>query len=402
MNRFKLTKQFLTIILIGFFLFSCNKEEEERTLSDSHSDADVSIELATKVAQNFASDQAFLQNPNKLNKASFRSKSFISDKKIKNVLTISNDNNTPAFYVFNFEPEGFIIVAGTKKETPILAYSESGYFEYNPLSSKSNGLNEWIDNRKEKINELNNNQLIGIADSIQEQWDRSAPPMDKEIIVLGGTVYEQKGPLLSTNWSQGYGYNDSLGICATGGSGGRVWTGCVATATAQVMRYWKHPSFYTWDAMPNNSGSPETSRLMRDIGKAVKMSYGCDWSEAYTSDARNALVNKYGYSGSASYVTYNTSILVTQLNAGWPVILRGEGTGGHAWVCDGYRRNIATWIHNPDTYYEYETYTISPLYLWMNWGFGPYGSNGWFLYNDFTPGSDNFNTDRKMIVNIHI
>lgn len=206
---------------------------------------------------------------------------------------------------------------------------------------------------------------------------------------------------MNTTWNQGCGYNDLLDACTTGGSCGRVWTGCVATATAQVMRYWEHPNSYNWSIMLNTTGSTETSRLMQDVGDAVNMDYGCDGSGAYTSDARNALVNTFGYSTYASYVDYNTTTLVRQLKT-WnrPVILRGEGSGGHAWVCDGYRRNKITTIHNPGTYYEYETYTYSPLYLWMNWGWGPFGGNGWFLYNNFTPGSNNFNSDRKMIINI--
>lgn len=401
MDKLKQTRQFITVILIGLSLFSCHREEEEKSRSTSQAVTDVSIELATNVAKNFAYDQVFLQNTNNLKNCSFRSSNFISDKEIRNVLTIRIDDKTPAFYVVQFEPEGFIAVSGTKKETPILAYSESGYFEYNYLLVESNGLNEWVETRKEKIKSLIRNPLIGVADSIEEQWDYAAPPIDGEEIVSGGTVYEQKGPLLSTTWNQGCGYNDLLNACTDGGSCGRVWTGCVATATAQVMRYWEHPNTYTWSSMPNNSGSAETSRLMRDIGNAVNMSYGCDGSSAYTSDARDALVNTFGYSGYASYVTYNTSTLVTQLNASWPVILRGQGTGGHAWVCDGYRRNRYISIHNPGTYYEYETYTFSPLYLWMNWGWGPFGGNGWFLYDDFTPGANNFNTDRKMIINIH-
>jgi hypothetical protein len=397
MTTIKQIKYFLAIILIGFFLFSCQKEQ----VKTNHSDTDVTIALATKVAQNFAYDQAFQQNPNSLKKVNFRSSNFISDMKIKNVLTIKINDITPAFYVIRFEPEGFIIVAGTKKETPILAYSEKGYFEYNPLLKETNGLNEWIEVRKEKIKNLIKNPQIEVADSIKEQWDFSAPPIDDETIVSGGTVSEQKGPLLSTAWDQGCGYNDLLDICSAGGSCGRVWTGCVATATAQVMRYWQYPSNYTWATMPDSAGSAETSRLMEDIGDAVDMTYGCEGSSALTSEARNALVNTFGYSSSASYVNYNTSTLVTQLNLNWPVILRGQGTGGHAWVCDGYRRNKSTSIHNPGTYYEYETYTFSPLFLWMNWGWGG-TSNGWFLYDDFTPLAHNFNTDRKMIINIHL
>ena len=95
------------------------------------------------------------------------------------------------------------------------------------------------------------------------------------------------------------------------------------------------------------------------------------------------------------------------MNAQWPVVIRGSllnGTGGHAWVCDGYRRNRHVLIHNPGTYYEYETSFISDFYLRMNWGWYQNGIglyNGWYLYGDFTPGNLNLNSDSHILINIH-
>lgn len=184
-------------------------------------------------------------------------------------------------------------------------------------------------------------------------------------------------------------------------------TGCVATATAQVMYYWERPTSYNWASMNTASGGGDTPRLMRDVGSVINMDYGCDGSGAYTVDAAAALRNTFGYSN-AQYVDYNTSSIRTQLNAQRPIILRGRGvnssTGvksGHAWVCDGYRRNKHISIHNPGTYYEYETYTYSPLFLRMNWGWGAGTINTWFRYDDFTPWDNNFNHYRKMIINIY-
>ena len=69
------------------------------------------------------------------------------------------------------------------------------------------------------------------------------------------------------------------------------------------------------------------------------------------------------------------------MNWGRPVYMRGGVKkywlgiipyygGGHAWVCDGYRR------------YRYPT--LSYLYLQMNWGWNN-TSNGWFAFNNFNP-----------------
>ncbi len=147
----------------------------------------------------------------------------------------------------------------------------------------------------------------------------------------------------------------------------------------------------------------EIAELMRDAGQSVNMNYACSGSGAYTSDVRNALVNTFGYSGYVSYVNFNTNTIVQQLGM-WnqPVILRGQdpSVGGHAWVCDGYRRIKYTTIHSPGTYYEYETYTFSNFYLHMNWGWGG-SSNNWYFHGTPDVGWANFSTGYKMIINIH-
>lgn len=405
MNKFKQTKRYVLLFVITIFIFSCSENEltfDQHSLIQSESD--VSIDLATTVAKNFSQDQAFLNYPDKNNlKSSLRSSKSASEKDVKEILTFKDDNSFPLLYVIQFDPVGFVIVSGSMKETPILAFSETGVFEYDSLSESSQGLKAWIEIRKNRIEELRNDSTILVEEETEEQWVYSAAPKDGGEIVSGGTVDEQVGPLLSTTWSQGCGYNDLLDVCSSGGSCGRVWTGCTATATAQVMRYWEYPNSYNWSLMPNTSGSNETSILLRDIGSAVKMDYGCDGSGAYLIDARTALVNNFGYSSNASYVDYNTNTVVEKLDEGWPIIMEGYDSSisyGHAWVCDGYRRNRYIAIHNPNTNNEYETYTFSPLYLSMNWGWGGI-SDAWYLYNNFTPESLDFSYNNKMIINIH-
>lgn len=408
MDKLKETRWVLTLILIGLFISSCQKNKLEETLLTVQSETDVSIELATTVAKNFVYDQAFFQrSSNDLKNSSLRTLDFKSDQKIKEITIAKSFDDLLAFYVVEFDPEGFVIVAGNRKETPILAFSENGCFEYDPSTIESTGLHEWIETIKKKIAELRNNPLIEVADSIEEQWDYMAPPEDDEIVISGGTVYEQKGPYLSTSWNQGIGYNEEAPFCNCAIPGnGKAFTGCVATATAQVMKFWEYPSSYNWNEMPNNTGCIETSKLMRDIADEVDMNWGCyseGGSGAVTSKVRNALVSKFGYSNEVKYTIVNFNTIVTQLNYGWPVIMRGrepDNSGGHTWVCDGYKRNRHITIHNPGTYYEYETSTISSYYLQMNWGWGG-TSDGWYLYNDMTPGDNNLNRDRYIIINIH-
>lgn len=101
-------------------------------------------------------------------------------------------------------------------------------------------------------------------------------------------------PLLSTVWHQGVGFNNHAPYknCSNL-SNGRALAGCVAIAGAQVMNYLEYPSNYNFNLMYNFNGSDETSRLIRDIGNAVDMDYGCGSSGAKTKDLAKAFKDNF-------------------------------------------------------------------------------------------------------------
>lgn len=373
---------------------ACNDDDLKQNLdSKFDEESKISSNTAKDVALNFMNDVISIELKNskqiELKKGS----------EVTEVLPFDQKFAENYFRVFQFENGGYVLVSSSKNQFPILAFSKDSKFILDDSFTKNEALQEWIKVQTEEIEYLNENPKIAenIKNSIKNDWSfySKAPPIDEEIIVSGGTVYEEVSPKLSTTWNQGCGYNDLLSNCSSGGSCGKVWTGCVATALAQVMKYHQYPNNYNWNIMPNSYGSSETSRLMRDIGNAVDMNYGCSGSGASMNDAKNALKNNFGYSNSVSLINFDRELLSQQLKL-WdnPVILSG---GNHAWVCDGYKRYKHIWIHNPGSIYEYTTYEFSQYYLSMNWGWG--GSfDGWYLYNDFTPGSSNYNSNKKMII----
>lgn len=270
--------------------------------------------------------------------------------------------------------------------------------------------------RKKRIENLKRDNNYKVPKSIQDEWLAAAPPEDEEIIVSGGTVYEQVGPFLPTTWGQGERYNDELtSLQCENYLNGRPPTGCVATAMAQIMRYWQHPSTYNWSIMPSyankymssTTGTLEIAKLMKDIGTSVNMTYDCNQgSTSSLPYARSAFVNTFSYSSSASIINYDSSTIesyfIPQINMNIPILMSGVDATlgvGHAWVCDGYKRNVTTLIHNPGTVYEYQTYAISGFYLSLNWGWNG-GSNGWFLYTNFSPSNYNFNSGQQCIISI--
>lgn len=166
--------------------------------------------------------------------------------------------------------------------------------------------------------------------------------------------------------------------------------------------------------MANNYSTPETARLMKNIGYAVNMDYGCDGSSAITEQkAPPAFTNNFGYA-SANYYSYNYNTVESEIRSNHPVILTGGSNGGwwifgsyeegHAWVCDGLqvgryyecRETMTPFSPNPILTKQI---TFTTLYFNMNWGWGG-NYNGYYAYNNFNPGSYTFNYQPGMVVNI--
>ena len=234
------------------------------------------------------------------------------------------------------------------------------------------------------------------------------------------------GPLLGNiEYDQGTPYNDLCPII----NGGRAITGCVATAMAQIMRYWKHPrvgtgeATYTsssgaatyvfsqhpfdWDNMleqytysvtgyPKYNATEATAvaNLMLACGASVNMNYEKDASGSNIQNSYNALRTHFGYSQDMKYYESNlpnwedwTENLQEQFDKGLPVLYAGTGTsGGHAFVLDGYK--IEPISSGTRTMFH------------VNWGWsGHY--NGWYLLRRLQPDGDNYsNTNQRVIIDI--
>ena len=233
-------------------------------------------------------------------------------------------------------------------------------------------------------------------------------------------------PLIQTKWNQNKYYNN-LCPAVSDGIDGKAFTGCVATAMAQIMKYWSYPSsgigshFYTWREQtlsanfgettydwnnmadyyeyyyvngtdPYAQGLPEPSEveisavatLMYHCGVSVEMNYGGNstgGSGAANYYVANALKTYFNYKNTAQHKqkSYNSTVYYTddqwiamlkaELDADRPIQYGGQDPnpngGGHAFVCDGY---------NSDDYFHF------------NWGWaGHY--NGYFSINNLDTGA---------------
>ncbi|NMB81357.1 MAG: T9SS type A sorting domain-containing protein, partial [Ignavibacteria bacterium] len=182
-----------------------------------------------------------------------------------------------------------------------------------------------------------------------------------------------------------------------------------ATAMAQAMKYWNYPehgkgfktfiwsdidtidyenTYYRWSQMTpsaNSQSGDAIAELMYHCGVSVNMNYGPDGSSSYTEWVPDAMKDYFRYHPSirfkqrSKFTDYDWDILIRdELNFRRVVIYSGSGTGGHAFVCDGYQ----------DTCFYH-----------FNWGWSGY-ANGYYYYNDLTPGSNDFSYGQGAVVRI--
>ncbi len=316
-------------------------------------------------------------------------------------------NSPQPYYVFNAgDNQGFVIVSGEDRFANVIAYSDHGHFE---LDNAPASLRSWMNLYAQYVEAYWNNDSLKAATPARAAAQVVVSPL------LGDITWGQDAP-----------FNDKCPSYTDGTSSVHYYTGCVAAAATQIMRYYKYPTRgtgeksctvkgielsanfgateYNWDNMLANyprGGTFSTAQrdavatLAAHFGVAVEMEYEKAGSGASPMMVPGALKNYFGYD---SHVTlrkrdyYSTTewmnIIKSELDAGRPVYYGGAsdaGTGGHAFVCDGYDENG---------------------YVHINWGW--YGSsNGYFLVNRLNPsdlgeggGTGGYNRDQEMVTGI--
>ena len=309
------------------------------------------------------------------------------------------------FYVFNLnDNQGWVMVADDDRCTPILGYSKSGKFVTENLPAN---IEDWLVGISSEVQYVIDNDIVA-DESTTLQWKELFAGISTEFINRGEHVVN---PLVQTRWNQAPYYND---LCPYDNYyHDRTVTGCVATAMAQVMKYWNHPSVgsgshsystssygsqyanfggthYDWNNMPNRVTSSSSANqknavatLMYHCGVSVDMSYGVAATggsgayviSSYTNTehcAEYSLKNHFGYKKSASGKQKDhfsdsqwKNMVKEDLNASRPLVYAGFGNGGHCFVCDGY--------DNSDKFH-------------FNWGWD--GQNdGYFSLSALNPGS---------------
>ena len=302
--------------------------------------------------------------------------------------TATTASPSDAYYVFNNDAGGFVIIAGDDAVTPVLGYTSTGSFDAENLPD---GLKDLLKSYERQI------AALGSSYQANQTATRAAFTGEK---------------LLNTaKWNQNDPFNKY--------TPNNYVTGCVATAGAIVMKHHGYPAkgtgshsytwngktlsanfeehTYDWASMPaqyngNDAAFDGVATLMSDLGVAVEMQYAKSGSGAYIGNLISALQKYFGY----SKLTYLASIDDVGAEA-WNAKLRGEidgnrpilysasdaSSGGHSFIIDGYKD---------------ESFSV-------NWGWGGY-CNGFYQIGALNPESagkptgDKYNIGQTAVIGL--
>ncbi len=298
-------------------------------------------------------------------------------------LTRSIDGELPDPYVhiFNFEDEeGFAIVSGDKRTPSVLAITEKGnLFEDTVIDNP--GLIIFLSNMENLYYQhIEEDEEVPVTDL--EPGTGSTAKI--EYSPWEQTLYGTQGKSFN-DWGQSSSpYNDYIPQI----DGLAPHAGCVATATAIIMAFHKHPTYsneysYNWDEMVKHRpmrtytdyphAYSQIARLFQQLGlpRNLDMQYGLDGSSSNTKKVPQTLKN-FGYSNGGIATEFKTQIALDELKSGYAVVAGGSATiekkkilgiavkriyRGHAWVIDRvmYRYRTKKTLNNKGIVIKTET-----------------------------------------------
>lgn len=301
------------------------------------------------------------------------------------VHTAKTEDGMSAVYVFNKPGDnGYMLLSADDIAYPLLGYADNGSFDPDNIPP---AMEWWLEEYGRQI-EYAATHGTSSATSLRAQ---AAAANRQEI-----------APMIKTDWDQGTPYNNQ---CPTD-AGVRTYTGCVATAMAQVMNYWQYPergtgtitytasslskkltlnlskTAFDWDNMidrylPGKYTEEEADAvayLMKACGYAVKMDYGTDSSGALAMNISRGLTKYFNYDGNIAYelrMMYSSDqwaeMIYNNLKEVGPILYGGASYigGGHSFVCDGYKDGLFHfnwgWTGMSNGYFSLEALNPSSL-----------------------------------------
>ena len=293
-----------------------------------------------------------------------------------------------AFHVVKLKGGGFVVMSSDTTREPVVAFSSGGDLvesDSNPLwvllksdlalrvgedvgaSGKSGLLKATAGGSSGSGNEAKWNRLLGKSGGLLRASQGATVISDVRV-----------APLVQSKWDQ---EDVGDGHCYNYYTPNNYVCGCVATAGAQIMRYFQWPrsdvnvakftnsycylqgtqktyttqgGYYDWGLMPLVPNSTITDAQRQAIGKLtsdIGICVGMDYNTAENGGSgaggymlAEAFTNHYGYANALSFEWDDDisgsddmkNALLSNFDAGLPVALGLSGAGGHEIVGDGY------------------------------------------------------------------
>ena len=291
---------------------------------------------------------------------------------------------SPSLYIYNVSNgQGFVIVSADDRFIPVLGYglstadvqqeTDNGQLVLDRQQNSSDVPQTSSDGQQSRQDEDVQDMVLpdGFCywlDFLNREMAAVSPSYTPMMRAASSVQPQSIDPLLTTKWNQTTPYNNLIPTYATG---------CVATATAQVMKFWNYPlhgtgrhtnayfpqysadfsaTAYDWANMKDEYGGKRDTKaevnavatLMYHLGVATDMYWTADNSSTPNMYAAYALVNYFGYNKNLRSETRDhmstqawKELLLEQLASGHPLCYSGmtaetSGAEGHFFVCDGY------------------------------------------------------------------
>ncbi len=343
---------------------------------------------------------------------------------VSDVCTCSPTNGA-SFHVVKLSEGGFVVTSSDTQREPIVAFSSEGDLvedDRNPLWVL---LRNDLALRTQGGGSSGGMRLMGVspvAAANEAKWAKLLGGGAQLMSAQGvSSVSDMRvAPFVQSKWGQ-----DEVGgdYCYNYYTPNHYVCGCVATAGAQIMRYFRYPTAampqftnpncavdgattslttqggtYSWDAMPLVPNSSITlsqrqaiGKLTSDVGICCSVDYSSGGSGAGGYQLVHALTNHFGYASALAYWKHKEDLsgtdaiknaLLSNFDAGLPVLASVlDGSGGHAIVGDGYG------------------YKDNTLYIHFNMGWGGY-SDAWYAPPALGTSDYNFNVLDGFVYNI--
>lgn len=303
--------------------------------------------------------------------------------------------------------DGYVFVSRNDRVRPVLGIAEVPF----DFDNMPEGLKWWIETRNASLARLR-----------QQGYDMEASQARHALLMAS---YSPVSNFVQTRWDQ---YDPYNALCPKV-DGNLPPTGCVATAMAQIMKYFAYPAkgkgegayttvnsknvssneirsdingTYNWAAMKNiyaivkDEDRKVVGTLMRDCGYGAHMTYEAGGSGAHTHVAARSFCYNFSYDSLA--VRYYSrdlfseddwmKLVYDELTARRPILYGGVDAAkkaGHAFVFSGFD---------------------SEGRVYVNWGWSG-GGNGFYditdlspIMSETTPPADHFNSQQDMIIGL--